>query len=148
MGEVLQKPVWNEPQGLIVYRSLLAVTLLTLVTCGCYWFYLAYCWASEVNRILKSERYDPTLVLVLSVCTLGIAGIVCECLFARDLERACEETGLPNRDPRLSTWVISLNLVAMATSLIPIAGLVIALPLGIWATLLVQHELNKLALRI
>lgn len=133
---------------MVVYRSLLAVTLLTLVTCGCYWFYLAFCWAKDMNGVLKCQRYDPTLVLVLSICTLGMGGIVYECLFARDLERACEEAGLPERDSRLSTWVITLNVAAMATSLVPFVGIVVALPLGIWATLLVQHEFNKLAVRV
>lgn len=42
-------------------------------------------------------------------------------------------------------WVIVCNCVAMAVALIPFVGLIIAMPLGILASALVQVELNRLA---
>jgi hypothetical protein len=149
---IVGNPVGNvaasSAQAAVAYRSLLGVTLLTLVTCCCYWFYLAYRWAQEMNRLLVRERYDPTLVLVISICTLGIGGIVYECLFARDLEQLSEAQGLPNRSRNLFTTVLALNVTAGAVCLIPIVGPFIGVPLGMWATLLVQHELNKFAVRV
>lgn len=146
MGEAIPKSSAPAVGVLVAYRSLVGVTLLTLVTLCCYLFYLSYRWAQEINGLLRSERYNPTVVLLVSVFTLGIGGIVYECLFARDLEQAAQAQGLTGRFPRLAVTVLTLNVAGLAALLIPFAGPFLALALGIGATLLVQHELNKFAL--
>ena len=83
-------------------------------------------------------------MLLASVVTCGIAGIVFEILFAFDIGQATESRGVAGRMEQLATWVTALNVVATILSLTTV-GVVIAIPLGILASVFIQSELNKLA---
>jgi hypothetical protein len=128
----------------IRHRDIAIFVLLNVVTLGVYWFYLAYQWAKEVNGLLGTRKYDPGIVLLVSILSCGVAGLVFECLYAFDIAAAAKSRGVPDRREQLPTWVIVCNCLAMGLSLIPFA-VVIAFPLGIMASVLVQLELNKLA---
>jgi len=126
-------------------RDIAVFVALNVVTLGIYWFYVVYHWTKEVNGLAGRVKYSPVVVLLVSILTCGLAGLVFECLFAFDVAEAGRKTGAAGRMEQLPMWVIVCNCVAMAVALIPFVGLVIALPLGILASALVQVELNRLA---
>ena len=51
----------------IKHRDIAVFVLLNFVTLGIYWFYLCYCWAKEVNALQGRVKYQPWLVLLVSV---------------------------------------------------------------------------------
>jgi len=128
----------------VKHRDIAIFVLLIFVTLGFYWFYLGYCWAKEVNGLQGRVKYQPWAVLLASVVTCGIAAIVFEILFAFDIGQATESRGVAGRMEQLATWVTALNVVATILSLTTV-GVVIAIPLGILASVFIQIELNKLA---
>lgn len=128
----------------VKYRDVALFVLLNVVTLGIYWFYLAYQWAKEINGLHNRVKYQPVIVLLVSILTCGLGGLVFECLYAFDIVEATRSRGVAGRLEQLPMWVIVCNSVAMVGALIPF-GIVLALPLGILASVLIQVELNKLA---
>jgi hypothetical protein len=126
-------------------RDIAVFVLLNVVTLGIYWFYVVYQWSKEINGLTGRVKYPPVVVLLVSILTCGLAGIVFECLFAFDVAEAARSRGIADRMEQMPTWVIVCNCAAMGTALIPFVGVLIALPLGILASALVQVELNRLA---
>lgn len=130
----------------VQHRDIATFVLLMVVTLGIYWFYVSYQWAKELNGLSGRMKFQPLVVLLTSIVTCGIAGMVFECLFAFDIAEQTQARGLKARMDALPTWVIATNCAAIVLSLIPF-GFAIGLPLGILASVLVQVELNKLAER-
>ena len=128
----------------IKHRDIAVFVLLCFVTLGIYWFYVSYHWSKEINGLLGRARYQPVVFLLVNILTCGLAGLVFESLFAFDVAEAARARGIKGRLEQLPTWVIACNVAAIITALIPF-GIVIALPLGTLASVLVQMELNKLA---
>ena len=128
----------------IQVRDPAIVVLLMVVTCGLYAIYLQYQWAREVNGLEGLVRYPPVITLVLNIVTLGLSGLVFEAIWAYDLARQAQRRGVANRMESLPTWVIVLNCVGTVLCL-SVVGIVIGLPMGIAASVLIQNELNKLA---
>jgi hypothetical protein len=126
-------------------RDLAIFVLLNLVTLGIYWFYIVYQWSKQLNGLLGRVKYPPIVVLLTTILTCGLAGFIFECLFAFDVAEATATRGLAGRIEQLPVWVIVCNVAAMGTALIPFVGILIALPLGLLASALVQAELNRLA---
>jgi hypothetical protein len=127
------------------HRSILLVIVLSAVTLFiAYPIYLCYAWARELNGLLGQVRHSPKLVLVLSIATLGIGGVIYECIFAQELERQFKTLGRTDGMPQLTTWVVSLNVIAIVCGLTAI-GLPLTIVCGLAATCLVQAEFNKLA---
>jgi hypothetical protein len=125
-------------------RDVAVFILLMVATLGIYWFYVAYQWSKEVNGLLGRMKYQPVVVLIANIATCGLAGLIFESLFAFDLVEQTKARGITDRLDSLATWVLVCNCAAFAIALIPF-GIVLALPLGTLASVLVQVELNKLA---
>jgi hypothetical protein len=125
-------------------RDIAVLVLLMVVTLGFYWFYLAYQWSKEVNGLMGRVKYQPVVVLIANIATCGLAGMIFESLFAFDLVEVTKSRGVKDRLDSLSTWVLVCNCAAFVIALIPF-GILVALPLGTLASVLVQVELNKLA---
>ena len=125
-------------------RDIGVFILLCIVTLGFYWFYVGYQWSKELNGLAGRVKYQPLVFLLVNILTCGLAGLVFECLFAFDIAEHTKALGVKNRQEQLGGWVIGLNCTAMVVSLIPF-GVIIGLPLGTLASVLVQVELNKLA---
>jgi hypothetical protein len=130
----------------IKHRDIATLILLFVVTLGFYWFYLGYQWAKELNGLSGRVKYQPNVFLIVNLVSCGLAGIVFECLYAFDVAEHAKAHGIKDRLEPLPSWVISINCAAMIASLIPL-GVIIGLPLGILASVLVQVEMNKLAER-
>jgi hypothetical protein len=128
------------------YRDILIVVLLSTLTLFIgYPIYLCYQWARELNGVVQRVKYPPVLVVVLCIVTLGLAAIIYESIFAQELEQEMQRRGRKDATPHLMAWVTALNCIAIVASL-TVVGILIAIPCGIAATCLVQHEINKLAL--
>ena len=129
---------------IVKHRDISIFVLLCVVTLGIYWFYLAYHWAKEVNGLYSRVKYQPVVVLLVSIATCGIVGVVFECLYAFDIAQISKSRGVAGRLEHLATWVVTCNCVAMVVSFIPY-GVVVGFLLGTLASVLLQVELNKLA---
>jgi hypothetical protein len=125
-------------------RDIAVFVLLCFVTLGIYWFYVSYHWSKEINGLVGRVKYQPLVLLLVNILTCGMAGMIFESLFAFDVAEQAKVRGLADRFEQLPMWVIVCNSAAVITALIPF-GVVIALPLGTLASVLVQLELNKLA---
>ncbi len=125
-------------------RQLAAVGALSIVTLSLYNIYLVYAWAKDLNQLLGQPRRNPNTVLILSIVTLGIAPLVFECLYAREVEELARHFGCRLHLRRLATTVLVINVTALILSIIPFGALV-GLPLGASATVLLQRELNVFA---
>ena len=125
-------------------RDIAIFVLLCFVTLGIYWFYLSYHWSKEINGLVGRPKYNPVLVVVANILTCGLAGLVFESLFAFDIAEQTRQRNTPGRMDQLGTWVLVCNCVAMIAALIPF-GVLVAMPLGTLASVLVQMELNRLA---
>jgi hypothetical protein len=97
-----------------------------------------------LNGLAQQVQHSPRLVLVLSIVTLGLGGIIYECIFASELERYFRERGRPDAMPHLVIWVITLNVLAVLFGVTGV-GVFIAIQCGMAATCLLQAEFNKLA---
>lgn len=128
----------------IKHRDIAVFVLLCVVTLGLYWFYISYHWSKEVNGLVGRVKYQPLVVLLVNIVTCGLAGMVFESLFAFDVAEQTKARGVKDRFEQMPTWVLSCNVAAVITALIPF-GFVVAIPLGTLASVLVQIELNKLA---
>jgi hypothetical protein len=125
-------------------RDIAVFVLLMVVTLGFYWFYLAYQWSKEVNGLVGRVKYQPVVVLIANIATCGLAGMIFESLFAFDLVEQTRARGIKDRLDSLATWVLVCNCLAFVLAIIPF-GIIVALPLGTLASVLVQVEFNKLA---
>lgn len=53
-------------------RSIPMLVVLSIVTCGIYYFYWIYKTTEEIKNFMESEEINPTLELILSIVTCGI----------------------------------------------------------------------------
>ena len=125
-------------------RDLAVFTTLMIVTLGFYFFYVAYQWAREVNGLEGRVKYRPDIVLVVTILTCNVFGLVFETLFAFDVAEHMRARGVPGRIEQLPIWIVVCNVVAIGLCLMPF-GCFAGFPLGVLASVLVQAELNRLA---
>jgi hypothetical protein len=128
----------------VQHRDIGVFILLCIVTLGLYWFYIGYQWSREINGLAGRVKYQPAVFLLVNLLTCGMAGVVFECIFAYDIAEHTLARGIKDRSDSLPTWVLVLNSLAFILSLTGV-GIVVAFPLGLWASVLVQLEMNKLA---
>ncbi len=102
--------------------SIIADILLTLITCGIYYFFIQNRQIKALNQMLKRPKYSFGAWLFFSIITCGIYHIYHEYIMAQDINEASG-----NKNPNLP--VISLLLTIMA--------------LPIVADAIMQSEINK-----
>ena len=125
-------------------RDLAVFTTLMIVTLGFYFFYVVYQWAREINGLNGRLKYRPDIVLVVTILTCNVFGLVFETLFAFDVAEHTRARGIPGRIDQLPIWIVLCNVVAIVLCLMPF-GCFAGFPLGVLASVLVQAELNRLA---
>ena len=125
-------------------RDLAVFTTLMIVTLGFYFFYVVYQWAREINGLNGRLKYRPDIVLVVTILTCNVFGLVFETLFAFDVAEHTRARGIPGRIDQLPVWIVLCNVVAIVLCLMPF-GCFAGFPLGVLASVLVQAELNRLA---
>ncbi len=123
-------------------RDLVIVALLLAVTLSLYGFYLVYQWAKEIGQLTGKEQ-NPGTVLLISILTLGIAPLVYEYTFASELA-ALEQQRFPKSAPStLPNWILILNCSTLLCCIVVVLA-PLALILGITASVLVQHQFNRM----
>ena len=125
------------------YRNLWVVGILSGITGGLYNIYLAFRWAAEINELAGTKKVNPSVVLLVSALSLGLGVLVFECVFARDLESIAEDRGEVSLITGFSTVIIALNVSAVLLIMSGV-GIILGLPLGIAATVLIQRQFNAL----
>ena len=69
------------------------VFVLSLVTLGIYNLILLYRWIQTLNKVRDRSIIDPTLAIVLSVITLGIASIYYDYQVVKEYELLIKDSG-------------------------------------------------------
>jgi len=100
-------------------RSIVAVLLLTFITCGIYFFFWMYLTRDEIKTYLNDASIEPGLEVLLSIlCFPYIYYWLYKC--SKDIVRAEIKAGVAM--PADNTL---LNIVLAAFSLLPISMLII-----------------------
>ena len=84
---------------------------------------------------------DPSIVLLVSALSLGLGVLVFECMFARELESIADDRRGMLLMSGFSTVIIALNVSAVLLIMTGV-GIILGLPLGVAATVLIQRQLN------
>jgi len=130
----------------IKQRDISMVAVLSIITLGFYIFWLLAGWANEINHLTKKEKHNSTLIVALGIITCTFTLIIWEIIFAFDLVDITDNKNIPERNPSLNTHVLILNIAAfILASITGGLGLIISMGLGVWATCLVQKEMNLIA---
>ncbi|MDB5308538.1 MAG: hypothetical protein JWO38_2740 [Gemmataceae bacterium] len=140
-------PADREPDGPVATWEAWQIVVFSIITFGLFGFYLVPSWARQVERITGRPRLPCGAWLVLGIGTLGLALMVAEVVYAYALERHGRETGRPGARAQLGPSVLVFNVVALVWSLVTAGVGILAggMVLGIWATWLVQAEINLYA---
>ncbi len=79
-------------------RNPVVVVLLSLLTFSLYGFYWLYATTKELAEETGDPRLDPTVDLVLAVCTLGLWGLYAAWRNADIAHRTLVARGVPHQD--------------------------------------------------
>jgi hypothetical protein len=133
-------------QSPIRRRNLVFVGLVSLVTLSIYTFYLIYQWSKELNGLEGRGKYSPGFMLAISIITVGAGAAVIECVFAHELEGKARTLTVEGALPFATVFVAVLNVIAWVLGLFTDYWIV-GIAAGVMATVIVQRELNLLALQ-
>lgn len=136
------EPVFDATAAVIPRREAIQVVVLTLFTCGIYGLYLLYRWAEEINVLSGTRRFNPVVVLVVSIVTCMVGAVVYHVLFAFEVERMAAQSGVAGRQASLGAIVLSVLVGGILLSFLGVPASLVTGPVAYW---LVQAELNKLA---
>jgi len=127
-------------------RDLGKVVIFSIVTLGIYGILLMAKWTDDVNFLIGKQKHEKIVIIVVGVITLGIALAVWEIIFAYDIQNYTEKIRLQERSKNLGGTVLGFTLFAYALALAS-GGLafVLSMAFGIYASCLVQKELNIIA---
>lgn len=132
--------------GPIRKRTMSQVMVWMVVSLGFYGIYLIAAYSPEVAKITGRRKLEFHVVLLLSILTCGLFGMIYHCVLAYKIWNHSINIELIGRDPKLAHKVWYWNLVVFVL-FISSAGM--ALPVSIfgsaWSVWLLQQELNLYA---
>lgn len=94
------------------------VLLLTIVTCGIYYFIYLYKASEEIEAFTGEVDTSPTLEVVLSILTCGLYTIYWDYKTAKKIARMQQQVGLPSNDNAILYLVLNLLGVGFVNALI------------------------------
>lgn len=106
--------------------------VLTFVTCGLYYFYWQFATTDELKRVTGREDLNPMLDLIVTLLCCGLWGIYVQYRNAQVVHQFFEARGQRHEDR--SGFVLILHALALFNGFT-----------GLFAMMIVQDELNKLA---
>lgn len=106
--------------------------VLTLVTCGIYYFYWQFVTADELKRVTGREDLNPVLDLIITLLCCGFWGIYVQYRNVQVVHQVFEARGQRHEDR--AAFVLILHALAVLNGFT-----------GLFAMMIVQDELNKLA---
>ncbi|MBZ0115567.1 MAG: DUF4234 domain-containing protein [Sandaracinaceae bacterium] len=113
-------------------REAWLVIVLSVVTCGIYYFYWQYATTSELKQVSGRDDLNPGLDLLITILLCGVYGIYVQYRNAQVVHQVLAQRGQPHEDR--SQFILILHLVHLVTGVT-----------GIIAMAILQDELNKLA---
>ena len=113
-------------------RDPAVVFLLTVLTCGLYYFWWVYETSREIDAFLGESDVPPIVHVILLIATGTLWGFVWDLMTARRIVRMQEKVGLPAKDN--SIVYLALDILGAG----PIAGL------GLVSALIQQSDLNAI----
>ena len=106
--------------------------VLTLVTCGVYYFYWQYVTTEELKNTTGRQELNPVTDLLLTLVCCGFWSIYVQYRNARVVHETLQARGQPHEDK--STMILVLHALSVLNGMT-----------GLFAMLLLQGEYNKLA---
>ena len=128
------------------------IAILLITTCSIYYFFLLYSWTKAVNSVSDQPRLDPTLTVILSILTCGLASIYFEYEVAsraekiiqkkKELGRLRDDGMMPPVD-NLKNIALYGNLASYAIAIFS-AGLlyIISIVFTLWLCCSIQYALE------
>jgi len=123
-GEVTQGrthdalPPLPDPESKSFTSSIAMDIVLSLITCGIYWFFWQARQMRAINHLLGQQRYNFWMWFLLAIVTCGLYNIYYEYYMSQELVEAQDKHGLPKSKylPVLSLFltIIGLNIVTDA----------------------------------
>jgi serine/threonine protein kinase len=150
-GRTAQRRATNALDESVFVWQAWQIWLFSLLTFGLFEFYLVPSWAKQMERITGRPHMPFGVLLLLGICTLGIALVVVNIAYAFELEKHGRSTGHRGVQSGLGQYVLALNIVSSVWSIVwsfatvGIGYLLGGIFLGIWAVWLVQAEINSYA---
>ena len=98
-------------------RSPALVIVLSLVTCGIYFYYWSYCVSKETRDFLGDESINPGMEVLLSIVTCGIYTFYWYYKYGKCQVEMCRRAGIMETDNSILYLILSilgLGIVAMA----------------------------------
>lgn len=108
------------------------VPVLTLVTCGIYYFIWQYTTTEELKTVSGREDLNPVLDLIITILCCGLYGIYVQYRNAQVIHEVMARSGVPHEDK--SNIILIMHALHAFTGVTGLIGLMIA-----------QDEINKLA---
>lgn len=125
--------------GIIKERNPIVVIILSMVTCGVYWFYWMYKITEELRDATGDETLKPGTDLLLGLVTCGMWGLYTEYRHVQKVHQAILPMDPGHKDQ--GQTVMILNIVTVAGAWLGgMTGIC-----AIIAQYMVQDEHNKLA---
>jgi len=90
------------------YRSPVVVLLLSLVTCGLYYFYFMYVVTEEVNRYTGRNEQSPLVEVVLTIVTCGLWDIFWDYKIGKRMADMCLTAGITPTDNAVLYLILDL----------------------------------------
>lgn len=118
--------------GAIKVRNSVAVVLLSLFTCGIYYFFWLYWTGCELKEALGDEEITPGLDVLLTIVTCFVWSIYVEYRNAQKIYRARLSRDLQAKNQ--TDMVLMMDVVGLFVGMTWLVG-----------TFILQEELNKLA---
>jgi len=125
--------------GIVKERSSIVVVLLSIVTCGVYWFYWMYAITVEIRDATGDDTLNPGMDLLLNIITCSLWGLYTEYRHVQRVHAVLVHYDPYHKDQ--GQTIMILNIVAIAGAWLGGATGIAA----VIATYMVQEEHNKLA---
>jgi hypothetical protein len=106
--------------------------VLTMVTCGIYYFYWQYVTTEELKQATGRDDLNPMMDLLLTLCCCGLWAIYVQYRNAQVVHEQFEARGQSHEDK--STFILILHALAALNGITSLIAL-----------LMLQDEFNKLA---
>ena len=74
-------------------KSHATIYILSLLTCGIYYFFLLYEWLKTLNEVRKEKVLDPVLAVIISLFTCSFGAIYYDWRIAKEFELIAKENG-------------------------------------------------------
>ena len=93
-------------------RSIPTLIILSIVTCGIYYYYWLYLTTKEINEFTENTAFDPVKTILLTIVTCGIYSIFWYYKMSPVVFKEMpEKAGVPTEENKISTvFILSIFL--------------------------------------